>query len=67
MLFSMEKLTIPSNYQIQIQERKDSTKKKSGIQAQPVLETQFIYLTTDYKYNYPLGEDYLAYVREKKN
>ena len=24
-------------------------------------------LSTDYKYNYPLGDDYLVYVREKKN
>ena len=58
------KANYPSNYQTKSKKEKTNEKKVWYTGATRARNTIHL-LSTDYKYNYPLGEDYLVYVREK--
>ena len=59
------KANYPSNYQTKSKKEKTNEKKVWYTGATRARNTIHL-LSTDYKYNYPLGEDYLVYVREKR-
>jgi len=59
------KANYPSNYGGKSKEEKINEKKVWYTGATRARNTIHL-LSTDYKYNYPLGEDYLVYVREKE-
>ena len=59
------KANYPSNYESKSKEEKTNEKKVWYTGATRARRTIHL-LSTDYKYNYPLGEDYLVYVREKE-
>ena len=60
------KANYPSDYKSKSKKEKINEKKVWYTGATRARNTIHL-LSTDYKYNYPLGDDYLVYVREKKN
>ena len=60
------KANYPSDYKSKSKKEKINEKKVWYTGATRARSTIHL-LSTDYKYNYPLGDDYLVYVREKKN